>query len=116
MQRLLNHARWDADQVRDDLRGYVVEHLATLARCWWSTRPDSSRREPPRWACNASTSDLVVQDVSRQALRGGQPQIRADLGTTPRQALRQVRAMANRPLPTASTAGWNALRTRGEEE
>src|SRR6266700_3201361 len=27
MQRLLYQARWDADQVRDDLRGYVVEHL-----------------------------------------------------------------------------------------
>ena len=27
MQRLLNHARWDPDQVRDDLRAYVVEHL-----------------------------------------------------------------------------------------
>ncbi len=27
MQRLLNHARWDADQVRDDLRDYVVEQL-----------------------------------------------------------------------------------------
>ena len=27
MQRLLNHARWDADLVRDDLRGYVVEQL-----------------------------------------------------------------------------------------
>src|SRR6516164_1863546 len=27
MQRLLNHARWDARQVRDDLRSYVVEHL-----------------------------------------------------------------------------------------
>jgi SRSO17 transposase len=27
MQRLLNHARWDADEVRDDLRAYVVEHL-----------------------------------------------------------------------------------------
>ncbi len=27
MQRLLNAARWDADGVRDDLRGYVVEHL-----------------------------------------------------------------------------------------
>jgi SRSO17 transposase len=26
-QRLLNHARWDPDEVRDDLRGYVVEHL-----------------------------------------------------------------------------------------
>jgi len=27
MQRLLNQARWDPDEVRDDLRGYVVEHL-----------------------------------------------------------------------------------------
>jgi SRSO17 transposase len=27
MQRLLNHADWDADTVRDDLRDYVVEHL-----------------------------------------------------------------------------------------
>jgi SRSO17 transposase len=25
MQRVLNEARWDADQVRDDLRGYLVE-------------------------------------------------------------------------------------------
>jgi SRSO17 transposase len=27
MQRLLNFYRWDVDAVRDDLRGYVVEHL-----------------------------------------------------------------------------------------
>jgi SRSO17 transposase len=27
MQRLLNHARWDADAVRDDVRAWVVEHL-----------------------------------------------------------------------------------------
>jgi SRSO17 transposase len=27
VQRLFNAARWDADQVRDDLREYVVEHL-----------------------------------------------------------------------------------------
>jgi SRSO17 transposase len=27
MQRLLNAAQWDADGVRDDVRGYVVEHL-----------------------------------------------------------------------------------------
>jgi SRSO17 transposase len=27
VQRLLNSARWDADEVRDDLRGYVIEHL-----------------------------------------------------------------------------------------
>jgi SRSO17 transposase len=29
VQRLLNAAHWDADAVRDDLRGYVVEHLGT---------------------------------------------------------------------------------------
>jgi SRSO17 transposase len=28
VQRLLNSARWDADAVRNDLRSYVVEHLA----------------------------------------------------------------------------------------
>jgi SRSO17 transposase len=28
MQRLLNAADWDAEAVRDELRGYVVEHLA----------------------------------------------------------------------------------------
>jgi SRSO17 transposase len=27
MQRLLNHYRWNADTVRDTLRGYVVDHL-----------------------------------------------------------------------------------------
>ena len=27
VQRLLNAAKWDADEVRDDLRKYVVEHL-----------------------------------------------------------------------------------------
>lgn len=27
MQRLLNYALWDADELRDDLRDYVVEHL-----------------------------------------------------------------------------------------
>jgi SRSO17 transposase len=28
VQRLLNNAKWDADLVRDDLREYIVEHLA----------------------------------------------------------------------------------------
>ena len=27
MQHLLSRASWDADGVRDDVRGYVVEHL-----------------------------------------------------------------------------------------
>src|SRR5690606_5969361 len=29
MQYLLGRAVWDADQVRDDLRGYVTEHLGS---------------------------------------------------------------------------------------
>ena len=31
VQRLLNTAAWDADGVRDDLRGYVIEHLGDEA-------------------------------------------------------------------------------------
>jgi SRSO17 transposase len=31
MQRLLNFYRWDADAVRDDLRGYVLSHLGDPA-------------------------------------------------------------------------------------
>jgi SRSO17 transposase len=31
MQRLLNFYRWDADAVRDDLRGYVLRHLGDPA-------------------------------------------------------------------------------------
>jgi SRSO17 transposase len=31
VQRLLNAAKWDADEVRDDLREYVLEHLADEA-------------------------------------------------------------------------------------
>lgn len=27
LQHLLSHAKWDADLVRDDLRGYVVDHF-----------------------------------------------------------------------------------------
>ncbi len=30
VQRLLNSAKWDADEVRDDLREYVVEHQKVL--------------------------------------------------------------------------------------
>jgi SRSO17 transposase len=31
VQRLLNAAAWDAEDVRDDLRGYVIEHLGDVA-------------------------------------------------------------------------------------
>jgi hypothetical protein len=38
MQHLLHQAKWDADAVRDDVRGYVVEHLHDPGPGWWSTR------------------------------------------------------------------------------
>ena len=41
MQRLLNAAAWDADGVRDDVRGYVARHLGSRTACWWLTRPGS---------------------------------------------------------------------------
>ena len=33
VQRLYNY-QWDADLVRDDLRSYVIEHLADAAQFW----------------------------------------------------------------------------------
>ena len=38
MQRLMSTADWDPDLVRDDLRGYVVEHLGDAGGCWWWMR------------------------------------------------------------------------------
>jgi SRSO17 transposase len=46
MQRLLRTAVWDADAVRDDVRGYLVEHLghpdgvliASVSRSLWKLR------------------------------------------------------------------------------
>lgn len=34
MQRLLRTAGWDVDGVRDDLRGYVLEHLGAPGGVW----------------------------------------------------------------------------------
>ena len=34
VQRLLAVYHWDADQVRDDLQGYVMEHLGDPGGCW----------------------------------------------------------------------------------
>ena len=34
MQHLLARAKWDAGGVRDDTRGYVIEHLGDPGRYW----------------------------------------------------------------------------------
>ncbi len=56
MQRLLSAAVWDEAGVRDDLRGYVLEHSPTQGQCWWWTRPGTLRRGP-RWVPSASTPE-----------------------------------------------------------
>ena len=33
-QELLGRDRWDADALRDLVRDYVIEQLATMMRCW----------------------------------------------------------------------------------
>jgi hypothetical protein len=33
MQRLLRRADWDVDGVRDDVRGYVIDHLGDRTGC-----------------------------------------------------------------------------------
>jgi hypothetical protein len=45
MQRLLATADWDVDAVRDDVRDYVVEHLALV-----STEPNLARSYESRAA------------------------------------------------------------------
>jgi hypothetical protein len=61
VQRLLNSAKWDAYEVRDDLRKYVVEHLGdaeTGVLSSW-TRAVSSRRVRRASALRASTRLLA---------------------------------------------------------
>jgi SRSO17 transposase len=38
-QHLLGRADWEPDAVRDELRGYVRQHLGAPPACWSSTRP-----------------------------------------------------------------------------
>jgi SRSO17 transposase len=70
MQRLLSTADWDPDQVRDDLRAYVVEHLGdagavlvvdetgflkkgtTSVGCSASTRARPARSTTASWECS----------------------------------------------------------------
>ena len=50
MQHLLGRAKWDADQVRDDVSDYVVEHLhdgeavlvVDLCRSWNYAEPGAA--------------------------------------------------------------------------
>src|SRR3989440_2182805 len=61
MQRLLNTAKWDADQVRNDLQAYILTHLAD---------PEAVLRSEEHTSELQSRSDLVCRlllEIKRQS-------------------------------------------------
>src|SRR5215471_4161740 len=55
MQRLLSAAAWDEAGVRDDLRGYVLEHFTDPGAVLVVDETGDLKRAPPRWALSGST-------------------------------------------------------------
>ncbi len=55
MHHLLAAARWDAGAVRDDLRGYVIEHLGSADAMLVIDETGDVNKGPPAPACSAST-------------------------------------------------------------
>jgi hypothetical protein len=63
MQRLLNHARWDADQVRDDLRGYLVEPPGDPGAVLVVDETGFVKKGTTSVACNASTRPRLARST-----------------------------------------------------
>jgi len=55
MQRLLNRAAWDADGVRDDVRGYAVRHLGDAGGVLVVDETGFVKKGPGRRGCSGST-------------------------------------------------------------
>ena len=68
MQRLLSSAAWDADAVRDDVRGYVVEHLGDPGAVLVVDETGFLKKGTARSACSGSTP--APPDGSRTARSG----------------------------------------------
>ena len=54
-QAILGRGRWEADNLRDIVRGYALETLAEMTRFWSSMKPDFSNRARPRAASRGNT-------------------------------------------------------------
>ena len=80
MQRLLAAADWDAGWSATTCAPTSSSTWATRGRCWWWTRPGSSRRAPPRWGCSASTR---ARRRGRELPAGGLPGLRQRQGARP---------------------------------
>jgi hypothetical protein len=65
MQRLLGEAVWDADKVRDDVRGYVVDNLGdpggSPEPSWSQSRSHPGRRR--RWRPDTVDNAASERDV-----------------------------------------------------
>ena len=70
MQRLLTTTRWDPEALRDDVRGYVVEHLGDPGGVLmvWEGIDDAAAFERLRSAARSSQRPLI--DVVNEVLGG----------------------------------------------
>ncbi len=77
MQRLLRTACWDADAVRDDVRGYVIEQLGpdgVLIRPGCSGDLNLDTNGDTTWplTCRSQVASLSIQKASTDCVhRGG---------------------------------------------
>jgi SRSO17 transposase len=68
MQRLLRRADWDVDGVRDDVRGYVVEHLGDRDGVLITDDTGFLKREPGR---RGSSDSIPGPRGGRRTARSG---------------------------------------------
>ncbi len=111
MQHLLGRAKWNADQVRDDVCGYVVEHLHDDRAVLVVDETGDVRRALARSASNANTPRYSRPDreLPSRRLPGLRRQARPRRSGpgTPRSALLDLRP---RPLPRRGPCRGNHLR------
>src|SRR5664280_2250262 len=92
MQHLLARAAWDDEAVRDDLRGYVVEHLGDPEAVLIIDETGDVKRAPRRWGCSGSTP--VPPGGSRTPRSGSIWSTPARVGTRSSTELESARARA----------------------
>ena len=128
IQRVLDRYLWDAEAVRDDLRGTSWRTWATRGRCWWSTRPASpSKGRTPRGWPGSTAGRWASGPTARWGSSWGTPPPRGTPGwtgpsTSRRSGPTTAPAAAPRAFPTRCPSApspswpwpwWSGRWTRG---
>jgi hypothetical protein len=101
MQHLLSRAKWDADEARDDVRGFVIKQLGDPGAALVVDETGTSRKGPQRRACSASTRWLPVGE-GRQDVLGS----RRSRGTRPTAALFKCRGRLSSAQADVRCGSW----------